>query len=708
MSIVGGRGLMSGKAKTGMLPEGGGEMGERIRAFDWSTHPLGPPETWSSALHFALRVCLNSTFPTAIYWGRELYLLYNDAWSHIPEERHPWALGQRGADVWPDIWSIVGPQFEGVLDTGEGFAAYDQMLPMERGGRQTETYWNYSFTAILEEDGAVGGILNQGNETTSAIVAARMREEEKERLRDLFAQAPGAIAVLRGPKHEFYIANEAYFELSGRAREIMGSPIAEALPEVVEQGFVALLDKVYETGEPFIGRGVPVELLRKGQRQTRVLDFIYAPTRDLEGRVDGIFVQATDVTERSHAEQALQTLNVTLEQRVREEVAERMRAEEQLRQAQKMDAIGQLTGGIAHDFNNMLAVVIGALNLMQRRLDKGDTDVRRYIEAATDGANRAAALTQRLLAFSRQQPLKPSSLDVNKLVTAMTDLLARTLGEHIAIETVLGAGLWRTFADQVQLESAIINLAVNARDAMPDGGKLTIETANTSIDTGYGSEHGVAPGQYIVVCVTDTGVGMTQEVMAQAFDPFFTTKEIGKGTGLGLSQVFGFVRQSGGHVKLYSEAGHGTTVKVYLPRFYGAENAEPNQAEDVIRDGSSAETIMVVEDDPRVRVFSTEALRELGYSVIAASNGAEALRQIQNGAHADLLFTDVVMPEMNGRQLAEAALAHLPRLKVLFTTGYAPNATIHNGVLDPATAQLNKPFTLEQLAAAVRAALDDI
>ena len=699
---------MSGKAKSGMLPEGGGEMGERIRAFDWSKHPLGPPETWPPALHFALRVCLNSTFPTAIYWGRELYLLYNDAWSHIPEERHPWALGQRGADVWPDIWSIVGPQFEGVLDTGEGFAAYDQMLPMERGGRQTETYWNYSFTAILEEDGAVGGILNQGNETTSAIVAARMREEEKERLRDLFAQAPGAIAVLRGPKHEFYIANDAYLELSGRAGEIMGRPIAEALPEVVEQGFVALLDKVYETGEPFIGHDVPVELLRHGLRQTRVLDFIYAPTRDLEGRVDGIFVQATDVTERSHAEQALQTLNMTLEQRVREEVAERMRAEEQLRQAQKMDAIGQLTGGIAHDFNNMLAVVIGALNLMQRRLDKGDTDVRRYIEAATDGANRAAALTQRLLAFSRQQPLKPSSLDVNKLVTAMTDLLARTLGEHIAIETVLGAGLWRTFADQVQLESAIINLAVNARDAMPDGGKLTIETANTSIDADYGGEHGVAPGQYIVLCVTDTGVGMSKDVMAQAFDPFFTTKEIGKGTGLGLSQVFGFVRQSGGHVKLYSEAGHGTTVKVYLPRFYGAENAEPNQAEDVIRDGSSAETIMVVEDDPRVRVFSTEALRELGYSVIAASNGAEALRQIQNGAHADLLFTDVVMPEMNGRQLAEAALAHLPRLKVLFTTGYAPNATIHNGVLDPETAQINKPFTLEQLAAAVRAALDAI
>ena len=698
---------MAVKHVKGALPEGGGEMGERIRAFDWASHPLGKPETWPPALHFALRVCLNSTFPTAIYWGRELHLLYNDAWSHIPEERHPWALGQRGADVWPDIWSIVGPQFEGVLDTGQGFAAYDQMLPMERDGRQTETYWNYSFTAILTEDGRVGGILNQGNETTAAIAAARMREAEKERLRDLFAQAPGAMAVLRGPQHEFYIANDAYFELSGRDRSIMGRTIADALPVVVEQGFVALLDQVYQTGEPFIGSNVAIELVRRGVRQMRIVDFIYAPTRDLEGRIDGIFVQATDVTERSQAEQALQTLNTTLEQRVVAEVSERMRTEDQLRQAQKMDAIGQLTGGIAHDFNNMLAVVIGALNLMQRRLKKGDTDVTRYIEAAIDGANRASALTQRLLAFSRQQPLNPVSLDVNVMVGQMTELLARTIGEHISIETVRGAGLWRTFADQVQLESAIINLAVNARDAMLDGGKLTIETANTAIDARYGAEHGVADGQYVVICVSDTGVGMSPEVMAQAFDPFFTTKDVGKGTGLGLSQVFGFVRQSGGHVKLYSEVGHGTTVKIYLPRFYGADEAPVLQEAAVIRDGSHSETILVVEDDPRVRSFSTEALRELGYSVLAAANGPDALRQIDGGAKIDLLFTDMVMPEMTGRQLAEAALARLPRLKVVFTTGYAPNAAVHSGVLEPTAAYLHKPFTLDQLAAKIRTALDE-
>ena len=681
-------------------------MGERIRAFDWANHSLGSPEKWPDALHMALRLCLNSTFPSAIYWGRDLHLLYNDAWSPIPAERHPDALGKRGADVWPDIWSVVGPQFEGVLDTGQGFAAYDQMLPMQRGGRTTETYWNYSITPIVDETGAVAGIFNQGNETTGVIVAARMREEEKERLRDLFAQAPGAIAVLRGPKHEFYIANDAYFELSGRGRDILGREITEALPEVVEQGFVALLDNVYHSGEPFIGNNVSIELVRQGVRQTRIVDFIYHPTRDLEGHIDGIFVQATDVTERSRAETALQDLNATLEQRVVAEVSERMRAEEQLRQAHKMDAIGQLTGGIAHDFNNMLAVVIGALNLMQRRLAKGDTDVTRYIDAATDGANRASQLTQRLLAFSRQQPLNPSSIDANKLVASMTDLLSRTLGEHIQIQTVLGAGLWRTFADQVQLESAIINLAVNARDAMPDGGKLTIETANGSVDAAYGLQHGLAPGQYVMICVTDTGDGMDAQTMALAFDPFFTTKEVGKGTGLGLSQVFGFVRQSGGHVKLYSEVGHGTTVKIYLPRFYGAEEVAAPEVVNVARDGSLAETILVVEDDPRVRVFSTEALRELGYSVLSAVNGPDALRQIDAGAKIDLLFTDMVMPEMNGRQLAELALARLPALKVVFTTGYAPNAAVHNGVLEPNMIYLHKPFTLDQLAEKIRAALD--
>ncbi|MFN5714478.1 MAG: ATP-binding protein, partial [Bradyrhizobium sp.] len=271
---------------------------------------------------------------------------------------------------------------------------------------------------------------------------------------------------------------------------------------------------------------------------------------------------------------ALQILNTTLEQRVLEEVQERTKAEEQLRQIQKMEAVGQLTGGIAHDFNNMLAVIIAGLNLIQRKLDRGETDVERFVGAAIDGAQRAAGLTQRLLAFSRQQPLAPVTLDGNKMISGMADLLARTLGETISLETVLAAGLWRVRADPGQLENAVLNLCVNGRDAMPDGGKLTLETANSYVDEVAAKAYSIPSGQYVMIAVADNGVGMSADVIAKAFDPFFTTKGVGKGTGLGLSQVYGFVRQSGGHVKIYSEIGVGTTVKIYLPRHLGEAGPE--------------------------------------------------------------------------------------------------------------------------------------
>lgn len=421
----------------------------------------------------------------------------------------------------------------------------------------------------------------------------------------------------------------------------------------------------------------------------------------------GLAGQAATAIDNSRLIGELQRLNATLEQRVAEEVAERARAEEQLRQSQKMEAIGQLTGGIAHDFNNMLAVVIGALNLMQRRLKSGEADVARYVDAAMDGATRASSLTQRLLAFSRQQPLEPRALDINRLVTSMTELLTRTLGEHIQIETVSAARLWRTFADPVQLESAVLNLAVNARDAMPDGGRLTIETGNALVDDVVARDYGVPAGQYVLLAVSDTGVGMNADVMTQAFDPFFTTKEVGKGTGLGLSQVFGFVRQSGGQVKLYSEMGVGTTVKIYLPRHFGPEEESTvAQVDASTLTGTTAEIVLVVEDEERVRNYSVEALRELGYTVLTAPTPAAALQILESGAIVSLLFTDVVMPGMNGKQLADRAATLRPDLKVLFTTGYTRNAVVHNGVLDAGTAFLPKPFTVDQLAAKVRQVLD--
>ncbi|GAM97854.1 two-component sensor histidine kinase [alpha proteobacterium U9-1i] len=394
--------------------------------------------------------------------------------------------------------------------------------------------------------------------------------------------------------------------------------------------------------------------------------------------------------------------------RLRDEAAERAAAQDQVTHLQKVEAVGQLTGGIAHDFNNMLAIIIGSLNMAQRRLSQGDGKIDKFLDSAQEGARRAAELTARLLAFSRRQTLSPQVLDINKLVISTSELLRRTLGERVEIETVLSGGLWRVHADVGQIESSIVNLAVNARDAMPNGGKLTIETANTDLDERYARAHAeVTAGQYVMVSITDTGVGMAPDVVARAFDPFFTTKQVGKGTGLGLSQLFGFVKQSGGHVKIYSEVGEGTTVRVYLPRYTGAEQAvEQRAAASEPRVGSASERILVVEDDAGVREVSVSALRELGYSVLEASGGAEALRLLDANEHIALLFTDVVMPEMGGRVLAEEAVRRRPELKVLYTTGYTRNAVVHHGILDPGTAYLPKPFTLEQLASKVREVLD--
>lgn len=389
------------------------------------------------------------------------------------------------------------------------------------------------------------------------------------------------------------------------------------------------------------------------------------------------------------------------------EIQTREKAESQIRQMQKMEAVGQLTGGIAHDFNNMLAVIISAMNLAQRKLERGEHDIAKFIEAAIDAANRAANLTARLLAFSRQQPLAPQIVDTNRLLTGMSDLLRRALGETIRIETVLAGGLWKTHADPSQIENAILNLAVNARDAMGDDGKLTIETANSHLDDSYAATHAeVKAGQYVMVAVSDTGSGMAPDTMAKAFEPFFTTKPVNKGTGLGLSQVYGFVKQSGGHVKIYSEPGEGTTIKIYLPRFFGQEEVAVPAGRGDNPMAPVTETILVVEDDARVRASTTDALRELGYTVIHVGSGQEALQALAENPDIALLFTDIVMPVMNGRKLAEEAVARMPQLKVIFTTGFTRNAVVHNGVLDHDVHFLAKPFTIEQLAAKLRDVLD--
>ncbi len=397
-------------------------------------------------------------------------------------------------------------------------------------------------------------------------------------------------------------------------------------------------------------------------------------------------------------------------QRLTAEVETRQATEAQLRQMHKIEAVGQLTGGIAHDFNNMLAVIISAVSLAQRRLAAGVTEIGQFLDAAGDAARRAADLTQRLLAFSRQQPLAPQVLDVNKLVAGMSELLHRTLGETIQLETVLAGGLWRVHADPSPLENSILNLAVNARDAMPDGGRITIETANAYLDDEYVRENPVAdPGQYVMIAVTDSGSGMPADIVAKAFDPFFTTKATGKGTGLGLSQVHGFVKQSGGHIKIYSEPGEGTTVKIYLPRSLATEDrtvVAPAGASGERPEGRPDELVLVVEDEERVRTLTAASLTELGYAVVVADSAATALELLDRHGDVALLFTDIVMPEINGRRLAELAAEKRPGIKVLFTTGFTRNAVVHNGILDAGVNFLPKPFTLDQLALKVRSVID--
>ncbi len=436
--------------------------------------------------------------------------------------------------------------------------------------------------------------------------------------------------------------------------------------------------------------------------------------RNAEGGPIRLAGVAIDTTARRNAELQLQQreeelrqANDMLEQRIAAALAERAKIEDALRQAQKMEAVGQLTGGIAHDFNNLLAGICGSLEFLQKRLETGRTDgLNRYAAAAMTSAQRATALTQRLLAFARRQPLDPKRVDVNRLVAGMEDLLRRTLGPAVNLEMVLAAGLWPTLSDPNQLDSAILNLAINARDAMPEGGRLTIETANAALDDAYVRAQGaeLRPGQYVAIAVTDTGTGMTPEIMAKVFDPFFTTKPTGQGTGLGLSMVYGFVRQSEGHGTIYSEPGQGTTFRLYLPRYRGEmrEESPPGLEMDALL-ADPGETVLVVDDEATVRMLVMETLDELGYAAIEAADGQAGLSILQSHARVDLLVTDVGLPGLNGRQLADAARVLRPQLPVLFLTGYAHNAAVGNGTkLDLGMEIITKPFYLDALAKKIR------
>ncbi len=414
--------------------------------------------------------------------------------------------------------------------------------------------------------------------------------------------------------------------------------------------------------------------------------------RDEDGKLVGFAKVTRDLTERREAQLELE------------------RSQQALFQAQKMEAVGQLTGGLAHDFNNLLTGITGSLDLMGARLAQGRIkELERYITAAQGAASRAASLTHRLLAFSRQQTLEPKAVDANKLITSMDELVRRSVGPAITFETVLTAGLWPCLCDPNQLESAILNLCINARDAMPDGGRITVETANTWVDQAGARERDMPPGQYVAVCVTDNGFGMSPDVLAKCMDPFYTTKPIGQGTGLGLSMIYGFAKQSRGQVRLYSEVGQGTTAKIYLPRHHGkAEPDDPTVVGKPLPRSRAGETVLVVDDEPTIRMLIADTLAELGYQAIEAGDAASGLKFLESDAEIDLLITDVGLPGgMNGKQMADIARKRRPKLKVLFITGYAENAAVSNGHLDPGMHVMSKPFPMESLASRIRSIIKD-
>ncbi len=431
--------------------------------------------------------------------------------------------------------------------------------------------------------------------------------------------------------------------------------------------------------------------LRARRRQYEIKTLIEAQEQGAE-RLEALVAERTQELEKANED-------------LKSQMTERERVEASLRQSQKMEAVGQLTGGLAHDFNNLLTGISGSLELTRARLSQGKADsVDRYITTAQEAVKRAAALTHRLLAFSRRQALEPKPTNVNRLVTGMEELIRRTVGPSIHVEVVGAGGLWSTLVDSNQLENALLNLCLNARDAMPQGGRLTIETTNRWLDARGARDLDIAPGQYISLCVTDTGTGMEADVAAHAFDPFFTTKPLGQGTGLGLSMIYGFARQSGGQIRIYSEVGKGTTMCLYLPRHYDDHNFNDAtnfpEASESLGDG---EVVLVIDDEPSIRMLITDVLSDTGYSVLEASDGPAGLRVLQSAARIDLLITDVGLPGgMNGRQVADAARSLRPDLRVLFITGYAENALMGNGHLEKGMHVLAKPFEVERLAIKIR------
>jgi PAS domain S-box-containing protein len=599
-----------------------------------------------------------------LYWSDEIFRMF-----HIEREAFDGTTASFYRRIHPDDREHVRQVSDAAIIDGETYSLEHRIVLPDGEERIVHEQAEVDF----DESGEPVSLRGTVQDITERKRAEHELRESEELFSRAFHASPGLFAISRPKDGAHYDVNRTWIETTGYSRE-------EAMAHSALELGIWMDTKQRES---FVER-----LEKEGSVRDFEAKFRTKDGRELDVLVAGEYMDI-------HGDPRMLVVS--------HDITERKQAEEQLRQAQKMEAIGRLTAGVAHDFNNMLAVTLGNAELLEDKLGKDDPQLAAVVHATQRGAE----LTQHLLAFSRKQVLNPKVINANDLIAGITGLLRHTLEEHIDIETVAGAGLWNCEVDPARLENALVNLAINARDAMPDGGKLTIETANARLDDDYAAAQAeVKPGQYVMLAVTDTGTGMAPEVRDHAFEPFFSTKAVGKGTGLGLAMVYGFVKQSGGHVTIYSEPGEGTTIKLYLPRSTAAAAAEPEAARDAVP-LSRGETVLVVEDDPDLRTLAVALLSGLGYQVMEAGTAAAALEQLASTTRVNLLLTDVVLPGgMNGRELAEAAARRAPGLQVLYMSGYTENAIVHHGRLDADAELLQKPFRRADLARAVRRALD--
>ena len=675
---------------------GNSETENLARRMDWNDYEIGPPERWPVELRVAVEQVFSCPLPMFVAWGPKLEVIYNDAFIELLGTKHPKAMGKSHLEIWVEAREGLEPFVKRAL-AGEALLIKDVSFDILRDGGLQQVWVTFSYNPLRGIDGVTLGIQCICVETTQTHAAISQYRESQQRLLELNESLEGQVVERTAERDRMWdispdlmlvIDFEGYFRqvnfawtslLGYSTEELIGRHVNEFVVESDHASTVDAYEIAAEGGLPRIQNRY-----RHKDGSIRWISWVAAPTGSMT------YATGRDITAEKERE------------------AELEKVQQALRQSQKMEAVGQLTGGLAHDFNNLLASISGGLQVLKLKLERGQYGgLERYIDIGESSVRRAASLTQRLLAFSRRQTLDPKATDVNSLIAGMEELVRRSISPIIELEVISAEDLWTTKIDPPQLENALLNLCINARDAMmPSGGKLTLSTANTLIDEPTSKQREMQPGEYISLCVADTGIGMTTEVIARIFDPFYTTKPLGEGTGLGLSMVYGFVKQSGGQVRVRSKVGNGTTVCLYLPRYAGVALAEEHIEPLGIASGRF-ETILLIEDESSLRNIIEEVLRDAGYRVLTAQDGHTGLQILNSDACVDLLVTDVGLPGgLNGRQVADAARIWRRDLKVLFITGYADTGAVGNGRHDQGMEVITKPFEISALTRKVRTLID--